>query len=194
MLRRVCVFCGANSGNRLAYTSSAKRMGKELAERAIGLVYGGGNIGLMGVVADACLEAGGHVIGVIPQALVDKEVAHQHLSDLRIVSSMHERKSMMAELSDAFVAMPGGFGTFEEWFEVVTWAQLGLHNKPCALLNVERYYEPLIRLIDHAVDEDFITQTHKQIVLSDSDPKRLLDKLSTWRSQPVERYITRTET
>jgi uncharacterized protein (TIGR00730 family) len=194
MLRRICVFCGASSGNRPAYVAAAKRVGRELAERGIGLVYGGGNIGLMGTLADACLEAGGYVIGVIPQALVAKEVAHKRLSDLRIVASMHERKAMMAELSDAFVAMPGGFGTFEEWFEVVTWAQLGLHVKPCALLNVDGYYDPLIALIDHAVKEGFINSTHRQLLLSGSDAHQLIDKLVTWRPMRVEKYISRAET
>lgn len=194
MLRRICVFCGASSGNRPAYAAAAKRVGRELAERGIGLVYGGGNIGLMGTVADACLEAGGYVIGVIPQALVAKEVAHKRLSDLRIVASMHERKAMMAELSDAFVAMPGGFGTFEEWFEVVTWAQLGLHVKPCALLNVDGYYDPLIALIDHAVKEGFINSMHRQLLLSGSDAHQLIDKLVTWRPMRVEKYISRAET
>jgi hypothetical protein len=194
MLRRICVFCGASSGNRPAYVTAAKRVGRELAERGIGLVYGGGNVGLMGTVADACLEAGGYVIGVIPQALVAKEVAHKRLSDLRIVASMHERKAMMAELSDAFVAMPGGFGTFEECFEVVTWAQLGLHVKPCALLNVEGYYDPLIALIDHAVKEGFISSTHQQLLLSGSDTHQLLDKLVQWRPMRVEKYISRAET
>jgi uncharacterized protein (TIGR00730 family) len=194
MLRRICVFCGASSGNRPAYVTAAKRVGRELAERGIGLVYGGGNVGLMGTVADACLEAGGYVIGVIPQALVAKEVAHKRLSDLRIVASMHERKAMMAELSDAFVAMPGGFGTFEECFEVVTWAQLGLHVKPCALLNVEGYYDPLIALIDHAVKEGFISSTHQQLLLSGNDTHQLLDKLVKWRPMRVEKYISRAET
>lgn len=194
MLRRICVFCGASSGNRPAYVAAAKRVGRELAERGIGLVYGGGNIGLMGTLADACLEAGGYVIGVIPQALVAKEVAHKRLSDLRIVASMHERKAMMAELSDAFIAMPGGFGTFEELFEVVTWAQLGLHVKPCALLNVDGYYDPLIALIDHAVKEDFITSTHRQLLLSGTDAHQLLDRLVTWRPMRVEKYISRAET
>lgn len=194
MLRRICVFCGANSGKRANYQSMARRLGKDLADRGIGLVYGGGNVGLMGTIADACLEAGGYVIGVIPQALVDREVAHHGLSDLRIVSSMHERKAMMAELSDAFIAMPGGFGTFEEWFEVITWAQLGLQVKPCGLLNTEHYYDPMLSLIDHAVDEGFIHPNHRQLILSDHDPHQLLEKLLAWRHAPVERLISRAET
>lgn len=194
MIRRICVFCGANPGQRPGYQSAARRLGKDLADRGIGLVYGGGNVGLMGTIADACLEAGGYVIGVIPQSLVDREVAHRGLSDLRIVASMHERKAMMAELADAFIAMPGGFGTFEEWFEVITWAQLGLHLKPCGLLNTEHYYDPMLSLIDHAVDEGFIHHDHRQLILSDRDPHQLLEKLLSWRHAPVERVITRAET
>lgn len=194
MIRRICVFCGASPGNRPGYQSAARRLGKDLADRGIGLVYGGGNVGLMGTIADACLEAGGYVIGVIPQALVDREVAHRGLSDLRIVASMHERKAMMAELADAFIAMPGGFGTFEEWFEVITWAQLGLQLKPCGLLNTEHYYDPMLSLINHAVDEGFIHQDHCQLILNDRDPHQLLEKLLTWRHAPIERLISRAET
>ena len=137
-MRRVCVFCGSSIGNQPAYREAAEAMGALLAERGIGLVYGGGNVGLMGVIADAVLASGGDVIGVIPQSLADREIAHTGITDLRVVDSMHTRKAMMAELSDAFIAMPGGVGTFEEFFEVVTWTQLGLHRKPCGLLNVER--------------------------------------------------------
>ena len=152
-------------------------MGRLLAERGITLVYGGGNVGLMGVVADAALEAGGDVIGVIPEALYAREVAHLGLPDLRIVHSMHERKAMMAELSDAFIAMPGGVGTFEEFFEAVTWTQLGLHRKACGLLDVAGFYTPLGGFIDHAMQEGFIRPAHRGIVVMDTDPARLLDKL-----------------
>src|SRR5512146_155412 len=144
MAKRICVFCGSNTGTRLAYVEAAQRLGVILAERKLGLVYGGGKVGLMGKLADAVLGAGGEVIGVIPQKLMRKEIAHAGLTDLRVVNSMHERKAMMAELSDAFIAMPGGFGTFEEFCEMVTWAQLGVHRKPCGLLNIEGYYDHLL--------------------------------------------------
>jgi hypothetical protein len=141
------------------------------------LVYGGGRTGLMGALADAALAAGGEVIGIMPQALVEKEVAHKQLRDLRVVSSMHERKALMAELSDAFIAMPGGFGTFEEFCEVLTWTQLGLHRKPCGLLNVDGYYDPLLTLFDNAVTEQFVKPVHRQLVISDSDPESLVARL-----------------
>jgi uncharacterized protein (TIGR00730 family) len=143
-LRRVCVFCGSSTGTSPAYRNAAERLASEMTARGIGLVFGGGCVGLMGIVADAVLAAGGHAIGVIPHAMVAREIAHHGLPDLRIVSSMHERKAMMAELSDAFLALPGGFGTFEEFFEVVTWTQLGLHRKRCGLLNVKGFYDPLL--------------------------------------------------
>jgi hypothetical protein len=169
-------------------------MGKALALKGIGLVYGGGNVGLMGVVADSALEAGGEVIGVIPQALVDKEVAHTGLTDLRVVGSMHERKALMAELSDAFVALPGGFGTFEEFCEVLTWAQLGLHRKPCGLLNVEGYYDHLISLFNHGVAEQFIRPQHRSLVLEEKEPLQLLDLLAGYKPLLVDKWINRNET
>ena len=154
-------------------------MGALLAKRGIGLVYGGGNVGLMGIVADAVLAAGGEVIGVIPQSLADREIAHTGVTDLRVVDSMHTRKATMAELSDAFIAMPGGVGTFEEFFEVVTWTQLGLHRKPCGLLNVGGFYTPLAAFIDQAVTEGFIKPVHRAAIVVDDDPERLLDTLAT---------------
>lgn len=188
-MRRLCVFCGSSAGVRPAYAAAAKAMGALLASRGIGLVYGGGNVGLMGIVADAALAAGGEVIGVIPQALADLEVAHAGLTKLHVVDSMHTRKALMADLSDAFVAMPGGVGTFEEFFEVVTWSQLGLHHKVCGLLNVEGFYSPLVEFIDHAVSEGFIKPLHRGIIVVDSDPARLLDCLMTTQVPVAPKWI-----
>jgi uncharacterized protein (TIGR00730 family) len=169
-------------------------MGALLAKQAIGLVYGGGNVGLMGVIADAVLEHGGEVIGVIPQALANREIAHSGVTALHIVDSMHTRKAMMAELSDAFVAMPGGVGTFEEFFEAVTWTQLGVHRKPCGLLNVNGFYSPLAAFVDHAVTEGFIKPVHRAAIVVDSDPARLLNTLATIRLPDVPKWIGRDET
>lgn len=169
-------------------------MGTLLAGRGIGLVYGGGNVGLMGVVADAALAAGGEVIGVIPSALADKEIAHAGLTELHVVDSMHTRKAMMAELSDGFVAMPGGVGTFEEFFEAVTWTQLGLHRKPCGLLNVDGFYALLDGFIDRAVAEGFIRPVHRAAIVIDSDPARLIDRLSSIVLPDVPKWIGREET
>ena len=160
-----------------AYRQAAQTVGRLLCRRGIELVYGGGHIGLMGIVADACLSEGGRVIGVIPQALADKEVAHSGLTELRIVKSMHERKSVMAELSDAFLALPGGYGTWEELFEVLTWSQLGIQHKACALLNVEGYYDPLLAMADKALSDGFLRGVHRDLLLADVDPERLLDRL-----------------
>jgi uncharacterized protein (TIGR00730 family) len=184
-LRRVCVFCGSSSGADPAFASAAGRLGALLASRGIGLVYGGGSIGLMGVLADAALRAGGHVIGVIPSALALKEVAHDGLPDLRIVATMHERKALMAELADAFVALPGGLGTLDELFETLTWAQLGIHRRPCGLLDVAGYYQPLLAFLDRAVDARFLRREHRDLLLVDADPVRLLDRLGRY-SPPAE--------
>src|SRR5512147_1646427 len=175
-MRKICVFTGSRHGLRLEYAEAAKTLGRELVGRGYGLVYGGGNVGLMTAIADAVLQSNGHVTGVIPNSLVSKELAHLGLSELRIVDSMHERKALMAELSDGFIAMPGGIGTMEELFEVLSWAQLGLHEKPCALLNVAGYYDPLIQFLDHAVDHDFIKPKHRALMIVESDPGRLLDR------------------
>ena len=177
MLRRLCIFCGSSFGARPIFRDSAEAAGRLLAEREIELVYVGGNVGLMGAVADACLAAGGRVIGVIPQALADKEVAHAGLTVLHLVDSMHERKAKMAELSDAFLAMPGGYGTWDEFCEVLTWAQLGIHDKPCALWNVAGYYDPLLAMADRAVMEGFLRPENRALLISDTDPLRLLDRL-----------------
>jgi uncharacterized protein (TIGR00730 family) len=187
---RICVFCGSSIGTRPEYAHAAEQLAHEMARRSIGLVFGGGNVGLMGVVADAMLAAGGHAIGVIPHALVARELAHRSLPDLRIVNSMHERKAMMAGLADAFIAMPGGFGTFEEFCEVVTWTQLGVHAKACGLLNVEGFYDPLIALVDRAVDEGFIKAANRRIVVAHADPAALLDELSKPQASPEARWIS----
>jgi len=178
LFKRLCVFCGSSHGAHSAYAEAAKETGAELARRGIALVYGGGIVGLMGVLADSVLESGGEVIGVIPEALMAREVGHRGLTDLRIVKTMHERKALMAELSDGFIALPGGLGTFEEFFEIVTWAQLGLHSKPCALLNVNGFYDPLLRLLDHAIEERFVKPKQRGLVLVESDFKILLDRMA----------------
>ena len=193
-MRRVCIFCGSNTGAREIYAQSARGMGAALARRRIGLVFGGGCVGLMGIVADTVLAAGGEVVGVIPKALVAKELAHNGLSDLRVVGSMHERKALMADLADAFVALPGGYGTFEEFCEVVTWAQLGLHRKPCGLLNVDRFYDPLLAFFDHAVVERFVRPEHRALVLQEDDPERLLDGLARFQPPVLEKWIDRDAT
>jgi len=192
-MNRVCVFCGSSVGTKPVYADAARAMGSLLASRGIGLVYGGGHVGLMGVVANAALEAGGEVIGVIPKALADREIAHGGLTTLHVVDSMHTRKAMMAELSDAFIAMPGGVGTFEEFFEAVTWTQLGLHRKACALLNVDDFYTPLTRFIDQAVGVGFIKPVHRASIVVDSDPMRLLDTLASIELPDVPKWIRREE-
>lgn len=185
-LRRVCVFCGSQRGMRPEYAQAAATLGRLLAQRRLGLVFGGGHIGLMGVLADAALAAGGEVIGVIPQLLVDRELAHPHLTELRIVRSMHERKALMAELADAFIALPGGLGTLEELCEVLTWAQLGLHAKPCGCLNVCGYFDPLVGLLDRAVEEGFLQASHRSLVEMKAEPEALLFALEARlpRQQP----------
>ena len=190
---RICVFCGSNSGIKPVYRDAALVLGKLLAARGIELVYGGGNVGLMGVLADAALESGGRVIGVIPESLMAKEVGHAGLTELRIVKSMHERKALMADLSDGFIAMPGGFGTFEEFCEIVTWSQLGIHAKPCGLLNVEGYYDPLLQLFDYAVREGFLREENRRLVLEDRDPQRLLEEMARFRAPAVGKWIGRDE-
>lgn len=193
-MKRVCVFCGSSVGAKAIYVDAAREMGRLIASKGIGLVYGGGDVGLMGVIADATLEAGGDVIGVIPRALADREIAHKGLTTLHIVDSMHTRKAMMAELADAFIAMPGGVGTFEEFFEAVTWTQLGLHRKPCGLLNVDGFYTPLVQFINQAVAEGFIRAVHRKVIVDDDDPARLLEALSTVDLPDVPKWIRPDET
>lgn len=180
-MRRVCVFCGSSAGTRPAYAEAARATGRLIAERGLGLVYGGGEVGLMGIVANAALAAGGEVIGVIPEALTRMEVGHPNLTELHVVATMHERKALMAELSDGFVALPGGIGTLEELFEVWTWGQLGIHRKPLGFLDVEGYYEPLHAFLDHSVAEGFLKDRHRAMTAVDSDPAALLDRLAAYQ-------------
>ncbi len=184
-MRRVCVFCGSNAGARSEYAEAARELAAMLVERKLGIVYGGGNVGLMGVLADAALERGGEVIGVIPRSLLDKEVGHRGVTELLVVETMHERKARMNDLSDAFIALPGGFGTLDEFFEVLTWSQLGFHGKPCALLNVAGYYDRMLAMLDHAVTERLLRPLHRELVIADTDPSRLLQRLSAFT--PVAR-------
>lgn len=190
-MRRVCVFCGSSPGKRAEYLEAARETGRTLAQRGIGLVYGGGSVGLMGAVADAALAAGGEVVGIIPRALQLRELAHPGLTSLHVVGSMHERKARMAELSDGFVALPGGMGTLEELAEILTWGQLGLHARPCGLLDVAGYYGPLIAFLDRAVEEGFIRPEHRRLLLVADAPGRLLDLFSAWTPPAVERWIDR---
>ena len=176
-MKRICVFAGSSFGARLEYVAAASELGRVLATRGIGLVYGGARVGLMGAVADAVLAGGGSVIGVIPRALVEKEVAHDGLTELRVVGSMHERKALMADLSDGFIALPGGYGTLDESFEILTWAQLGFHQKPIGLLNVAGFFEPLLAWVERAIAEDFIKPVYRGLLLADTDTDALLDRL-----------------
>jgi uncharacterized protein (TIGR00730 family) len=189
-LRRVCVFCGSSSGNRDDYRTATTALAAELIRRGIGVVYGGACVGLMGLLADEVLARGGEVIGVIPGAMVDREIAHRGLTDLRIVDSMHERKAMMAGLADAFIALPGGFGTFEEFCEAVTWTQLGLHQKRCGLLNVAGFYDPLLALFDRAVADGFLKPENRAIVTAEAEPPALLDRLSLAPERAEPKWIT----
>jgi len=179
-LRRVCVFCGSKHGARPQYTEAARAMAAALVAAGVDLVYGGGRVGLMGVVADAVLEAGGEVIGVIPDHMSDREIAHYGLTDLRVVGSMHERKALMYQLSDGFVALPGGLGTLEELFEITTWSQLGLHAKPTALLDVAGFYAPLVEFLDRLVTEGFVSERHRRLLRVAADPARLLERLAAF--------------
>ena len=193
-MKSICVFCGSNAGNQPIYRSEAEKLGRLLAARGIELVYGGGNIGLMGAVADACLEAGGTVVGVIPQALMGKEVAgrpvdHRTLTRLEVVDSMHTRKARMAELAEGFIALPGGFGTFEEFCEILTWGQLGFHAKPMGLLNVNGFYDPLLAMFDRAVADGFLRPQNRAMALADSDIEGLLAAMAAYRAEPVSKWL-----
>ena len=189
MPTRICVFCGSSPGRRPSYAAAAVSLAKHLTARRIGIIYGGSNAGLMGILADTMLEAHGEVIGVMPHVLVEKERAHAGLADLRIVNSMHERKALMAELADAFIALPGGYGTFEEFCEVLTWTQIGIQRKPCGILNVEGYYDSLLRMFDHAVEEHFLKPEHRQMVISDSQPELLIDRLLECQLPSEEKWL-----
>jgi uncharacterized protein (TIGR00730 family) len=186
MIKRICVFCGSQAGSREVYGEQARALGRAMAERGIGLVYGGGGIGMMGALADAVMEARGEVIGVIPYALASKERARRDV-DMRVVNTMHERKAMMAELSDAFIAMPGGFGTLEEMMETITWGQLGIHRKPVGLLNVASYYDPLIAMIDRAIEEGFIMPRYRNLFVASSGVDELFDLMRKF--QPLEGVV-----
>lgn len=191
-LRRICVFCGSSFGIRPAYKEAAQRLGKLLASRGIGLVYGGGCVGLMGALADAVLAGGGEAIGVIPDSLMRREIGHRGLTRLHVVNTMHERKALMADLSDAFIALPGGYGTLEELFEAVTWSQLGIQQKPCCLLNVERYWDGLLAVLDRAVDEGFVRPENAQLVLVAKNPETMLERLKEWTPpEHIERWMDR---
>ena len=192
-MRSVCVFCGSRTGTEPAYDEAARALGRALAAEGITLVYGGGRVGLMGVVADAALGAGAEVVGVIPRPLLEREIAHPTLTDLRVVGSMHERKALMSELSEGFIALPGGTGTLEEFFEVLTWAQLGEHRKPCALLNAGRYYDPLLAVFDHMVSQGFLSEEHRAMVLVETKPEPLLEALAVYQPPKVVKWIDRAE-
>jgi len=191
-MKRICVFCGSSPGVRPAYLQAAQRLGELLAERKIGMVFGGGCVGLMGAAADAALAKGGEVIGVIPDSLLRREIGHRGVTKLHVVKSMHERKALMADLSDAFIALPGGYGTLEEFAEVVTWSQLGIQVKPCGLLNVEGYWDGLLKFLDHAVDEQFVRPENSQLILVATSPESMLERLVEWTPPAhVEKWLGR---
>lgn len=189
-MERICVYCGASGGKREAYRTAAMQFGRTLVERDLGLVYGGGDVGLMGVIADTVLDAGGEVHGVIPQTLVDREQAHEGLTELDIVESMHDRKARMVELADGFVALPGGYGTLEELLEVLTWAQLGFHRDPCGLLDVAGYYEGLAAFFDHQVEEGFVSESYREMVVVAEDGETLLDAFERYEPPAVRQVVT----
>lgn len=185
-MKRICVFCGSTFGAKEQYKKAAQELGQLMAKKNIGLVYGGGNVGLMGEIANAVLKADGSVIGVIPNFMVEKELAHRQVTELKIVNSMHERKALMAELSDGFIALSGGIGTFEELFEVLTWRQLGIHNKPCGILNVANYYDKLIDFINYSVTEEFVKSETRDLIFVESESTKLLDKFLNYSAKEQE--------
>ena len=194
-LRSVTVYCGSNPGADPAFAERTRELARLLAGSSVRVVYGGGHVGLMGVLADTAMAEGGEVIGVMPQALVDREIAHGRISELRVVGSMHERKALMAELSDAFIALPGGAGTLDELFEVYTWAQLGLHDKPCGLLDVEDYYAGLAAFLDHAVRERFVREEHRAMLMVEREPRALIERLRDYEPRAVApKWIDREQT
>ncbi len=188
--RNLCVFCGSSAGHDAIHAATARHVGRTLAQLGIGVVYGGGRIGMMGAVAEAALEAGGRVVGIIPELLMRREVAFEGLTELHVVRSMHERKQMMADASDGFIALPGGFGTFEELCEILTWAQLGIHAKPCGLLNVDGYYDPLLAMFDRAVAAGFLRQRHRAMMLAANDTAVLLDAMTRYVAAPAEPLLS----
>jgi uncharacterized protein (TIGR00730 family) len=191
-MNRICVFCGTNPGSRPEYGAAARQLGKILADQGIELVYGGASVGIMGELADAVHEHGGHVTGIIPQQLMEKEAAHTGIANLIVVASMHQRKSQMADMSDGFIALPGGIGTLEGLFEILTWAQLGIHAKPSGILNVEGYFDGLTGFLDHAVREGFLTEAHRQAIIVETDPVRLLQRMHAYRPPEGEKLMGRT--
>lgn len=193
-MKAICVFCGSSYGTREAYADAARATGRAIAEQGYTLVYGGAKVGLMGTVADAALNAGGKVIGVLPKALEDKEIGHEGLTDLHLVGSMHERKAMMADLSDAFIALPGGVGTLEEIFEVWTWGQLGYHSKPCGFLNIEGYYDDLIRFLDHQTDQGFTKDVMRAMVQIAGTPEEMIGLFENYTPPSAPKWINRDET
>lgn len=192
-LKQICVYCGSNGGRLPEYIDQARAFGRELVKRDIGLVYGGAAVGIMGAVADAVMEAGGHAVGIIPESLMQKELAHRGLSELHVVQSMHERKTMMAEKADGFVALPGGAGTLEEIFETWTWAQLGMHKKPVGLLNIAGYYDALAVFLDHTVEEAFMRPQHRAMLAIENDPAALLDRFASYEPPTVSKWIAKGE-
>ncbi|WP_078596385.1 TIGR00730 family Rossman fold protein [Evansella clarkii] len=187
-MKTIAVYCGSSKGIDPTYIEEAEKLGKVLVDNGMDLVYGGATVGCMGAVADAVMNAGGKVIGVIPEKLKNVEIAHQQLSELHVVSTMHERKALMAEYADGFIALPGGSGTLEEWFEVFTWAQLGYHNKPCALLNINDYYSPIISLFDHMIEQGFVKAEYKDLIVIDRDSKELVNKLKKYEGAYIHKW------
>lgn len=194
MIRNICVYCGSNPGKRPEYREGAVNLAEALVNEDIGLVYGGGSVGLMGILADAVLERGGKVTGVIPEDLVRREVGHEGLTELRVVDSMHERKATMSELSDGYIAMPGGLGTLEELFEMLTWAQLGIHRKPVAALNIDGYYDQLVSFLDHGVEQGFIKAPHRNMLMVEEDPADLLSQFASYEPPSVRKWMSAGQT
>lgn len=192
-IKKVCVYCGSSPGKNPAFSKAAVSLAQELCNRDISLVFGGGAVGIMGAVADAVLEAGGKAIGVIPKSLAIKEVAHENLTEMHVVASMHDRKAMMAELADGFIALPGGWGTLEEIFEILTWAQLGFHEKPCGLLNVEGYYDGLIGFLENSFEQRFVKDLFRPLLMTSTDPASLLDQFSVYRAPKVRKWVSEDE-
>jgi len=188
-MKNICVYCGSSIGRQEAYSSAARDLARSLVDRNLGLVYGGASVGIMGLIADTVLQLGGKAVGVIPDALVRKEIAHKNLTELHVTQSMHERKTLMAELSDGFIALPGGIGTLEEIFEIWTWAQLGIHAKPCGLLNVAGYFDSLTTFLDHAAAEQFVKKPHRSILIVEHEPEALLDRFASYEPPAIQKWV-----
>jgi uncharacterized protein (TIGR00730 family) len=193
-IKNLCIYCGSRPGRLESYADAARALAESMVKRDIGLVYGGASVGIMGIVADHVLHLGGRAVGVIPEALVRKEVAHDHLTELHVTPSMHARKMLMAELSDGFIALPGGIGTLEEIFEVWTWAQLGLHHKPCGLLNIAGYYDPLRKFLDHTVEEQFVQPDIRSMLIVENEPEALMARLLDYQAPRMEKWVDKDET